>query len=179
MLDHNVSLANILAGIEGVLKLEYTEEAKVEEIIEAALSRLEDTFGFPFDKDVYTLQSESQLSADGVDSLLKEVTSCLEQMAFYIQLKLYHKNHSLTLADVNYLGYAKPQLLTALRYLQDAKEYKARREEIIKPLYNTLNNLNMCNNKRLFIIMLMLDRLGIGEGVAVYAQLLYLGGLIV
>lgn len=179
MYDNDSSLSNILHGIEGVLKIEYVGEAKVSEIIDAALARLEDVHGFPFDKDVYTLQSESQLCNDELSKFLSDVRSCLEQMSMYINLKLYHKNHTLTLSDVNYLGYAKKQLLTALKYLQDADEYKLHRDDVIKPLYNTLNNVNMCTNKRLFIVMLMLDKLGIVEGVAIFAQFLYLGGLIV
>lgn len=179
MYDNDSSLNNIMYGIEGVLKIEYIGEQKVDEVINAAISRLEDSYGFPFDKDIYQLQSESQLCSDGVSKLLSEVRNCLEQFAFYLQLKLYHKNHTLTLSDVNYLGYSKKQLLTALKYMQDAKEYKVHRESVITPLYNTLNNINMCSNKRLFVILLMLDKLGIKEGVSVVAQLLYLGGLIV
>lgn len=179
MFDHTASLNSIMHGMEGVLKLEYIGEAKVSETIEAALSRLEDAHGFPFDKDVYTLQSESQLCNDEISRFLNDVRNCLEQTSFYINLKIFHKNHTLTLADVNYLGHSKKQLLTALKYLYDVDEQKLHRDDVIKPLYNVLNNINMCSVKRLFIIMLMLDRLGITEGVAVYAQLLYLGGLVV
>ena len=179
MFDTEVSLQNILTSIEGVLKIEYAEDIRVDEVINKAIERLENTYGTTFDKDVYTLQQENQLTADNINLFLRDVRACLEQLSFYISLKLHHKNFSITLADVNYLGYAKSQLLTALKYLQDCNLAKAHHEEVITPLYNTLNNISMCQVKRLFIDMLMLDRLGISEGVAIVAQLLYIGGLIV
>ena len=176
----NISLSDILSGIEGVLKIEYVNECTVEDTIKAAVNRLEDTYQLNLrDKDLATVQSESQLMADYVSELLKEIHSCLEQMSFYISLKLYHKNHALTLSDINYLGYSKSQLLTALKYLEFEDEYKGKREDLIKPITRALNNINMCTNKRIFVIMLMLERLGLYEGVSIYARLLYMGGLIV
>lgn len=179
MLDRELSLSTVLSGLEGVLKIEYVGDAKVDDVINAAIGRLEDTYGLTFDRDVYSIQSESQLSADSINHLLREIQSCLEQLSFYINLKLYHKNYTLTLSDINYLGYSKKQLLTSLKYLQDANAYKKRHDSIIKPLSNALNNIGLCTNKRLFYVLLMLDRLGITEGVSIVAQLLYLGGLIV
>lgn len=179
MLDNNMSLNSILVSIEGTLKIEHTEDTKVDDVLLAAKQRLENAYGTVFDKDVFSLQSENQLVADDIDILLKNVSQCLSQLALYIDLKLYHKNLAITLADVNYLGYSKEQLLTALKYMQDVDEYKKHHEEVTKPLHNTLNAIPMCTVKRLFVVMLMLDNLGITEGVSIVAQLLYIGGLIV
>lgn len=179
MFDTECSLNNVLVGLEGVLKIEYTAESRVTDVIQKAIDRLENTYGTTFDKDVYSLQRENQLTADNINLFLRDIRTCLEQLSFFVELKLYHKNFGITLADVNYLGYAKKQLLTALRYLQDANLAKSHHDEVITPLYNTLDNISMCATKRLFVQMLMLDRLGISEGVAIVAQLLYMGGLIV
>ena len=99
-------------------------------------------------------------------------------LSLYLQLKLFHKNMGITLADVNYLGYAKKNLLTSLKYLQDETQYKKHREAIVSSLSNTLNNISMCSVKRMFICLLVMDRLGISEGVAIMAELLYIGGLV-
>lgn len=179
MLDNQISLNNILVSFEGTLKIEHLEEARVEDCIRDAIARLEETYGTKLDKSVYALMDENQLTADNLNLFLRDIKACLEQMSLFIQLKLYHKNFAVTLADVNYLGYAKKSLLTALKYLQDATEYTRHRDDVITPLYNTLNNINMCSIKRMFVVMLMFDRLGIDEGVAIMAELLYLGGLVV
>lgn len=179
MFDNDISLNSILVSIEGTLKIEHTEEAKVDDVLLAAKQRLENTYSTVFDKDVFTLQSESQLTSDNINILLKNVSQCLAQLSLFIELKLYHKNLGIALADVNYLGYSKEKLLVALRYLQDIDEYYKHHEVIIQPLHNTLNNISMCTIKRLFIILLMFDDLGIIEGVAIVANLLYIGGLIV
>lgn len=178
MFDAEVSLNSILVSFEGVLKIEYAPDQRVQDTIDKAIQHLENTYGTTFSKDIYSLQSENQLTADNLDLLLQDIKSCLEQCAFFIQLKLFHKNVPFTLSDVNYLGYAKSNLLTALRYLQDDGQAKLHSHEVIKPLYNTLDNISMCTPKRLFVVMLMMDRLGVTEGVALFAQLLYMGGLI-
>lgn len=178
MLDDNISLNGILVSIEGVLRIEHTEEARVNNTIDDALDRLENNFGTKFDKDIYPIQSENQLSAENVNLFLRDLTTCLQNLSLFIQLKFFHKNIGITLADVNYLGYSKKQIQTSLKYLQDEALYKQHHDDIIPPLFNTLNNINMCSIKRLFIIMLMFDRLGITEGVAIVAQLLYMCSLI-
>lgn len=178
MFDSEVSLNKILVSFEGVLKIEYAPDQRVQDTLDKAIQHLENTYGVTFTKDIYSLQSENQLTADNLNLLLQDIKACLEQCSFFIQLKLFHKNVPFTLADINYLGYAKSNLLTALRYLQDKAQAKAHKNEVIKPLYNTLDNISMCTPKRLFVVLLMLDRLGVVEGVALLAQLLYMGGLV-
>lgn len=177
MLDNIIAFNNILVSIEGTLKIE-ASEASVKEIIDAAVERLENAYGVTFDRDIFTLQAVNQLTADSINLLLKDIKQCLAELSLFISLKLYHKNLGLSLADVNYLGYAKNQLLTALKYLQDKSLSDQHIKEVITPFYTTLNNISMCSVKRLFIIMLMFYRLGIPEGVSIVAQLLYIGGLV-
>lgn len=178
MFDNDLSINNVLISLEGVLQLEAVEEATISEVIESAVHRLENKFAVTFDRDVYALQSANQLTAESLSYFLKDMLQALSQLSMYNQLKIYHKNLTFTLSDINYLGYSREQLLTALRYLQDSTEYKKHHDDIVKPLYTALNNIPICSVKRLFIIMLMLDRLGVVEGVAIVAQLLYLGGLV-
>lgn len=177
--DNDISFNGFLTSLESTLSLEMQSEQTVQEIIDAAVIRLENMYACTLDADLFTIQGENALVADNISHLLRDLQMCLCQIAFYTNLKLYHTNMAITLSDVNYLGYSKAVLLTSLKYLQYEKEAESHREDIIKPLYNTLNNITMCTVKRLFISMLMLDRLGVYEGVAVIAQLLYTGGLVV
>ena len=179
MFDADISLTNILVSFEGTLKIEYGHEQKTKDIIEQSIARLENAYSMTFDRDVYTIQKESQLLADSINLLLRDVGQCMANMAMYTALKVYHKNLEITLADVNYLGYAREKLMANLSCLLDetmAEQYSA---DMVQPLYTALNNISICVIKRLFIILLMLYRLGIHEGVSIVAQLIYLGGLVV
>ena len=178
MFDDTIAFNNILTSLESTLSIEMSSEMKVDQIIKSAVQRLENTYACTFDRDVYTLQSERQLMSDNINLLLKNVQQCLAMVSLFISLKLYHKNLGITLADVNYLGHSKVQLMTSLKYLQSKDEVKKHGDEIISALYSSLNNISMCSVKRMFIVLLMFYRLGIYEGVAIMAQLLYLGGLI-
>lgn len=178
MFDSTVSLTSILVSLEGVLKIEYNQEDRVQDIINKSIERLESQYGPTLDKDIYTLQSENQLTADALDKLLREIKAVLEQMSFYITLKYFHKNLPFTLADINYLSHARLQLLSALKCLMDVNHYKNRHADICPPLYSALDNVGICTPKRLFICMLMLERLGVAEGVCTCATLLYMGGLV-
>jgi hypothetical protein len=179
MLDNTIAFNKILVSLESALKIEASGELKVDETLDAAIDRLENTYACTFDRDVFSIQDENALMADKIDLLLKNVKQSLAELSLYINLKLYHKNLGISLADVNYLGYEKLQLITNLKYLQDEDLYKQNGDDITKSLSNTLNNTPMCSIKRLFIVLLMFHRLGIAEGVSIVAQLLYLGGLVV
>lgn len=178
MFDNDISFNSLLTSLESTLQIEMTD-SKVTEIVEAACQRIENQYAFKLDKDLYAIQAESQLMADNVSLLLRDLKQALAMLSFYLNLKLYHTNMGITLSDVNYLGYAKEYLLNSLKYLMYEKEYKKHSDEVITPLYTTLDNIRMCSVKRLFISMLMLHKLGVSEGVSIIAQFLYVGGLIV
>lgn len=178
MFDNNISFNSLLTSMEGTLMIEMSGDMKVADIVDAAIARLENKYACKLDRDVFSLQSEGQLMADNIELFLRDVQHCLMSMSFYGNLKMFHANMAIMLADVNYLGYAKKQLLTALRYLMYETEYKKHADNIIKPLYTSLDNIDMCSIKRLFINILILHKLGISEGVSIIAQILYLGGLV-
>lgn len=178
MLDNDVSINQILVSLESTFKIEVTSESTVDRVVSSAIDKLENTYACTFDKDVFTLQAENQLTAENINLLLKDARQCLAMLSLYLQLKLFHKNLGITLADVNYLGYSKKELLTCLKYLQDETQYKKHGEAIINSLSNTLNNIPMCSVKRMFMCLIVMDRLGITEGVAIMAELLFTGGLV-
>ena len=178
MLNNEVNLKQVLVSLEATLKIEFPPESTVAEIVNDAVARLENTYSISLDKSVFELQKESQLLADNVSLLLRDITQCLCQLSLFINLKLYHKDFDLFLADVNYLGFDKSKLMNLLKYCQDKKLFKQHAENFVQPLYDTLNNISMCDVKRLFIILLMFHRIGVEEGVSIVAQLLYLGGLV-
>lgn len=178
MFDNDISLNKILVSFEGVLKLEVNSESRVDDILKEASERLENMYNITLDRDLYAIQAENQLTAERINKLLHEVQLCLEQLTFYVKLKEYHKNPPISLSDVNYLGFAKVKLMTCLKYLRDDELSKQYRNVTIPPLRDALNNISICTVKRLFIIMLMLDKLGVDEGVMVVADFLYLGGIV-
>lgn len=179
MFDNKLSINNVLIGLESCLKLEASADMKTEETINAAIERIENTYAVKIDADIFTMAEENQLRTDQLSILMRDLQQALCMLSFYTDLKLYHKNIAVTLSDVNYLGYARKQLMTSLSYLQDDEEYPLHAEEVMQPLMLTLDNVPMCTVKRLFHIMLVLYKLGVQEGVACVARLLYLGGLVI
>lgn len=177
MLIDSISIDSILLSFEQILKIEY-KERETYRIIDNAVSSLETSYHVSMDKDIYSLQTESQLLGDNLSLLLQSITDCCRQMAMYTTLCMFHRSVGISLADVNYFGIAKATLLESLKYLQDIDCYQ-KREAIIKPLTVALSNVEMCVVKRLTTIMLVLERIGVSEGVCVIAQYLYLGGLVV
>lgn len=175
MISDMLSLTSILINFEQVLKIEYSEMS-TEKIIRSAKAKLENSFSVRFDKTVYELQAENRLVADTLNMFLDQVIDALRNMSLYIDECMFNSNVPINLADVNYLGFADEPLRTSLRYLQSSRTY-VQRDAIIPPLRAAVSNIEPCDIKRLFVIMFMLDELGIYEGAAVVAQLLYLGGL--
>ena len=178
MLNNDLSFQSILLSLESALKLEVVPECTVNENIESAVSRLENTYGVTLDDDIFKLRDASELMASNLQFFFRDITTALAQLSLYINLKLYHKDTPIRLSDVNYIGYAKTQLLTALRYLMDEEQNYKYSDDLIEAMSNTLNNIQACNTKRLFVIMIMLQKLGVREGAAIAAQLLYIGGLV-
>lgn len=179
MFDDRLATNEVVVSLETALKIEMAPELKVAEIVDQAVERLENTYSVKFDKSVFILVDESALTNDQLSLLLRDLLQALSRASFFTDLKLFHKNIGFNLVDINYIGYARENLLTALRYLQDDTMYAKHADEIVTPLYDALNNIGMCTVKRLFIILLMLHRLGISEGVAIIARILYMGGLII
>lgn len=177
MLFDSISIDSILQSFESILKIEYRER-ETYKIIDNAVTALETAYHVTMDKDIYSIQAENQLLGDNLSMLLQSITDCCRQMSMYKDLCMFHRSVGISLADVNYIGFAKPTLLQSLKYLQDIDCYQ-KREAFIRPLTTALTNVDMCIIKRLATIMLVLERLGVSEGVSVIAQYLYLGGLVV
>ena len=87
---------------------------------------------------------------------------------------MFTKNPHFKLADVSYLGFTSETLTLALKYFTDKIQYE-KRSTLIPSLIDGVNRLEVGTVKRLFVIMLVLEDLGISEAVAACAQLLYEG----
>lgn len=175
MLIDNLSLKSVLVSFESTLKIEYTDSATTKQLLDDAISRIESTYNVSITKDIFTLQAENKLLADTLSLLLRDIQECLKQMTLYTSLCMFSNSIGISLTSVNYLGWARNNFMCALKYLQN-KDMYAKRADTITKFTAALDNTPVCQIKRLFVIMLMLERLGIAEGVAIVAQYLYLGG---
>lgn len=175
MLSDFYPLQQTLLAFENTLRLEYTEP-DVSRILTAAKQRLENAYQCRLDKSVYTVQAQHEFVSENLTVFLSDVSECVKQLTALTSCVLFSKKPPMILADVNYLGFTAETLTTALKYLQDSVLYE-KRGTIIPTLTQALNHVEMSQIKRLFIIMLMLEQLGISEGVSACAQLLYIGGL--
>lgn len=177
MIADNLSLTNICTSFEGVLHLEYSESTRTSECLDNAIKALENDYNIKIDKDIYTLQAENSLVSQQLDILLQSITECMKTTTLYTALGMFHHNVSLSLAEANYLGFARDRLLGALKYFMD-KDLYPKRKQHVEVIADALNTVAVCYTKRLFMILLMLERLGVSEGAAVISQLLYLGGIV-
>lgn len=177
MIKNTISLDATLQQFETALKIEY-QEKDATQVINNAINGLESAYKIRFDKDIYTLQAENQMVGDTVSLLLTQIQEACKSLALYIDVNMFNRSIGISLASVNYLGFSRFELMQGLRYLQDCDLYK-QREGIIGPLTMALTNIDINSIKRLCIILLVLERLGVAEGVAIVAQILYLGGLVV
>lgn len=176
MIADNLSLMHICTSFEGVLHLEFGESTRTSECIDNAIKALENDYNIKIDKDIYALQAENRLVSQQLDLLLESITDCMKTATLFTALGMFHHTVSLSLAEANYLGFARDSLLAALKYFMD-KDLYAKRKRYVDTISDALNTVAVCYTKRLFMIMMMLERLGVSEGVAVIAQLLYLGGI--
>ena len=163
-------------SFENTLRIEYTE-TDVSRIIKVSKQKLENAYQCRLDQPVYTVQAQNELVSENLNVFLQELAECLKQLTALTSISMFTKKPPINLADVNYLGFTSETLTTALKYLQDRVCYE-KRSTIVPALVGALNNVEMSQIKRLFIVMLVMEKLGIYEGVAACAQLLYIGGLV-
>ena len=176
MLIDQFSLKDTLMSFESALRIDYNEKDTAK-IVQQAIAKLENAYQCHLDEPVYVVQAKNELVADHLNQFLDQVGRCVMELSAVTLMAMYSKRPPIDLRDVNYLGFAQKELATALKYLQDKVHYE-QREGIIPALYYALNNVEMSQTKRLFIIMLLCEKLGLPEAVATCSALLYQGVLV-
>lgn len=176
MLIDIFSLKQTLVSAESALRIDYTEKDTAK-IVQQAVQKLENAYQCHLDDPVYVVQAKNELVADHLNEFIQQVGRCVMELSGIVLMSMYTKKPPVDLRDVNYLGFAQKELATALKYLQDKVHYE-QRQSIIPALYYALNNVEMSQIKRLFIVMLLCERLGLPEAVSVCAALLYQGVLV-
>lgn len=97
-------------------------------------------------------------------------------MSFLFMSGMYRHDVPVSLSTVKYLGLGKEAIQTILRYFQNMDEYYLAGNSVSQIMLG-LDSIDMSIVKRLLIIMLVLDELGIKEAVAIIAQYLYYGNV--
>ena len=174
MLHDMVDLKNTVLSFENVLKLEYTEN-DVKSTINDAVKKLENVYGVRITgKTLYDLEAENANVADVINNLLQQILDCTKNITFLFQSGMFQHDIPVSLSEVKYLGLGKDALQTILRYFQNIDEYYMASMAVSQIMLG-LDGIDMCIVKRLFIIMLMLDTLGVREAVSAIAQYMYYG----
>jgi len=169
-----VSLKDVLLSFENVLRIEYKDK-DVEAILKRSKQAIENSYQIQLGDDIFSMESErSRLVGEALDTFLAQLAECIKSMSLIVSLTLFDKRKDMTLKDVNYLGFNPMQLKTALQYLQDEVLYE-KRESFLSSLTRQTSNLSMSEIKRILVITLAMEKLGVKEGVAVMVQYLYLG----
>ncbi|MDR1523181.1 MAG: hypothetical protein LBS29_04455 [Endomicrobium sp.] len=169
------NLQDILLSFENILRIEYSEN-DISRIMRSAKHKLENAYQVKLDKTVYEIQAQNQLVSDNIQVFIEQLFEAVKSMTAFTHIVMFTKVNKLSLADVNYLGFTAETLRAALKYLQDKQLYE-KRHSVIPAIRNAVNNIEMSQLKRLFVIMLVLEDLGLKEGVSAVAQYLYICGL--
>lgn len=176
MLKDMVSLSNTVLSFETVLKIEY-EETNTKRVVANAIRKLESAYSMGIaGKSLYDLEAENVNLADNVQNLLQQILECTKTLAFQFQCGMFTHSIPITLSTVKYLGLGKESLQTILRYFQNVDEYYLA-NNAVQQIMLGLDGVDMSIVKRLFIVLLVLDSLGVKESVAVVAQYLYYGSV--
>ena len=174
MINEN-RLSDILSALEMSLSIDYSY-GTTNEIINASVHNLEVQHHISLDKKIADCLVENILAETGARNLLCGVTENLKNFALYLTTSMFVKKYPSTLYDVNYLGFAKQELLCALKCMQ-AETIYYKSEEFLDELKRATDFIEMSDIKRLLIISYILDRIGMQEGTAMIANYLYLGGM--
>lgn len=175
MIKDSLDLNTIVLGLENALKIEYKEK-DIEKIKQLSKQRIEAAYGTRIVGSIYETQISNRLIGDNLSTLMANVVEGLKQLALLFTVSLFDRNVGMTIADVNYLGYAKDNMLSALKFLQDEVLYESR-DNFFPQITSSINHIEMSVIKRLLTVMVVMEDLGIKEGVSLIAQYLYLGGL--
>ena len=145
-------------------------------IIKRAKENLENRLQCKLTESVYTLQAKNALVSQSIDAVLNGVSAGIELLATLYAMSIYLKDRkNFDMADVNYLGQDRGRLATGFKMLADRVYSRQAHDEMMAAIKSQLNNMTMNQLKRLLLVMIMFDELGIDEGVATCANLLYLG----
>lgn len=176
MLKNMVNLNAVILSFETVLKIEY-EENDTKRVIANSVRRLETSYGVRIEgKTLYELESDNINLADTIQNLLQQALECTKSLSFLFQCGMFTHAIPITLSTVKYLGLGKEALQSILRYFQNVDEYYLA-SNAVPQIITCLDGIDMSEVKRLFIILLMLDKLGLQEAVAIVAQYLYYGSV--
>lgn len=175
MIKESLNLPDILLGLENALKIEYNEK-DAEKIKFKSRQRLEAAFQVRIVGSIYETQATNRLVGDNLSLLLANVTENLKSLALLLSVAMFDRKLGMTVRDVNYLGFAKQDLQAALKYLQNEVLYESR-TSFFPRLTQQVSYVEMSSIKRLLVIMIVMEDLGIKEGVSLISQYLYLGSM--
>lgn len=106
---------------------------------------------------------------------LENIASFHSKLAGYLSVTIYNRSITIKPINVNFLGFDEEKFLSPLRRLQDRKYIPTALIDL-ESIKNKLGSIPNCDEKRLFLLMIIAHELGFDELMSVIAQILYLGG---
>ena len=95
------------------------------------------------------------------------------KLSGYGQIARYLTNIQISLSSINYLGFVQTELKALLIALQ-RKRTAVDTTDAVKAIKDRLGSINICWEKRLFILLIVSEALGFNELTAAIAEILYL-----
>lgn len=177
MIRDNISLSNVIYGFESVLRIDQSL-VEIDKIVANSIAKLENAYAVKLDQPLYEVQLNQRFTNASINELVEEIEACCKNFSLIVLLAMYDKVFGETLQSVSYLGFERNELLKALKYLQD-KDYYEEHNTFFYKIVNAMDTIPTCTVKRLFIIMIVLEKLDVREGVSIIANYLYSGGVMI
>lgn len=175
MIKDDISITDIIISFENTLRIDY-DLPTVKEIVNSSIMKLEAAYSTKIDKPLFDILINTRFTNAGINDLIVQIENNLKSLALLTSITMFNKIFTQTLKDVNYLGYTRREIQTSLKYFQD-NEYYDKKDSFYDMLVESLNSVPLGIVKKLFIILLVLDKLDVKEGASCVAQYLYLGGV--
>lgn len=177
MFRDDISLSNVIYGFESTLRID-NSLVEINKIITNSIAKLENAYAVKLDKPLYEVQLNQRFNNAAITELVGQIEECCKNFSAIVLLAMYDKVFGETLQSVSYLGFERTELLKALKYLQD-NDYYEEHSTFFYKIVNAMDTIPVCMVKRLFVIMIILEKLDVREGVSMVANYLYSGGVMI
>lgn len=106
---------------------------------------------------------------------LENIGAFHAKLAGYLSCIIYNTNITIKPINVNFLGFDEKKFLSPLKRLQSRKKIPSALVDL-ESIKNKLGSIPNCDEKRMFLLMIIAHELGFDELMSVIAQIMYLGG---
>lgn len=120
-----------------------------------------------------SIELEMSEAQEAASTYISNIARIHSMLCGYCQIRRYLATTDISLEDINYLGLTRESLRESLKALQRAC-YQPRLSDFIEILKRKLPTISNSWEKRLFVLIVVCEELGLPEVAACIGEILYL-----